>query len=76
MIFDVMLPGFSGRELTERLAAQGVATPILMLTALDATEDKVEGLRGGRGRLPDQALRFRRTPGPHRSAHPAGSRLQ
>jgi DNA-binding response OmpR family regulator len=48
MIFDVMLPGFSGRELTERLAAQGVTTPILMLTALDATEDKVEGLRGGR----------------------------
>lgn len=47
MIFDVMLPGFSGRELTERLRAQGVTTPILMLTALDATEDKVEGLRGG-----------------------------
>jgi DNA-binding response OmpR family regulator len=47
LIFDVMLPGFSGRELTERLRAQGVTTPILMLTALDATEDKVEGLRGG-----------------------------
>lgn len=47
MIFDVMLPGFSGRELTERLRAQNVTTPILMLTAMDATEDKVEGLRGG-----------------------------
>jgi DNA-binding response OmpR family regulator len=46
-IVDVMLPGFSGRELTRRLRAQGVATPILMLTAMDATEDKVEGLRGG-----------------------------
>lgn len=46
-IVDVMLPGFSGRELTSRLRAQGVATPILMLTAMDATEDKVEGLRGG-----------------------------
>jgi len=47
LILDVMLPGFNGRELTERLRAQGVATPILMLTALDATEDKVDGLRGG-----------------------------
>ena len=47
LIVDVMLPGFSGRELTQRLRAQGVTTPILMLTAMDATEDKVEGLRGG-----------------------------
>ena len=47
LILDVMLPGFSGRELCSRLRAQGVNTPVLMLTAMDATEDKVEGLRGG-----------------------------
>jgi two-component system, OmpR family, response regulator len=47
LILDVMLPGFSGRELCQRLRAQGITTPVLMLTALDATEDKVEGLRGG-----------------------------
>ena len=47
LILDVMLPGFSGRELCKKLRAQGVTTPVLMLTALDATEDKVEGLRGG-----------------------------
>ena len=47
LVLDIMLPGFSGRELCKRLRGAGVATPILMLTALDATEDKVEGLRGG-----------------------------
>ena len=47
LILDVMLPGFSGRELCQKLRAQGITTPVLMLTALDATEDKVEGLRGG-----------------------------
>ncbi len=47
LILDVMLPGFSGRELTQRLRAQGITTPILMLTAMDATEDKIDGLRGG-----------------------------
>ena len=30
--------------------------PILILTARDATEEKVQQLRGGRGRLPHQAL--------------------
>jgi DNA-binding response OmpR family regulator len=47
MIVDVMLPGFSGRELTRRLRAGGHTTPVLMLTAMDAVEDKIEGLRGG-----------------------------
>ena len=47
LIFDVMLPGFDGRELTRRIRAGGLTTPVLMLTAMDATEDKVEGLRGG-----------------------------
>ena len=47
MIVDVMLPGFSGRELTRRLREGGHTTPVLMLTAMDAVEDKIEGLRGG-----------------------------
>lgn len=46
-IFDVMLPDFSGRELCRRLRSAEISTPLLMLTALDATEDKVEGLRDG-----------------------------
>jgi len=47
MILDVMLPGYSGKDLCQRLRATGVGSPILMLTALDAVEDKVDGLRSG-----------------------------
>ena len=47
VVLDVMMPGESGLELAESLRRQGREVPILMLTALDATEDKVEGLRGG-----------------------------
>lgn len=47
LILDVMLPGFSGRDLCQRLRVAGVSTPVLMLTALDGTDDKVGGLRGG-----------------------------
>ena len=47
LLLDVMLPGFSGLDLCRRLRAKGAVTPILMLTALDAVEDKIDGLRGG-----------------------------
>lgn len=47
LILDLMLPGLSGKELCHRLRAAGVQVPILMLTALDTLEDKVEGLRSG-----------------------------
>jgi DNA-binding response OmpR family regulator len=47
VILDVMLPGYSGNDLCQRLRTAGVDAPVLMLTALDAVEDKVEGLRNG-----------------------------
>jgi two-component system, OmpR family, response regulator len=47
LILDMMLPQLSGKDICRRLRAMGVNTPILMLTALDAVEDKVEGLRSG-----------------------------
>ena len=47
LILDVMLPGYSGKDLCQRLRASGIGSPILMLTALDAVEDKVDGLRSG-----------------------------
>lgn len=47
LILDVMLPGLSGREVCQALRQAGVPTPILMLTALDHTDDKVKCLRGG-----------------------------
>jgi DNA-binding response OmpR family regulator len=42
-----MLPGLSGLELCQTLRAEGHHVPVLMLTALSNTEDKVSGLRLG-----------------------------
>ncbi len=47
ILLDVMLPGLDGREVCQRLRMRRDHTPILMLTALDAVEDRVEGLRLG-----------------------------
>lgn len=47
IILDLMLPAMDGREVCRRLREAGVTTPILMLTALDAIEDRVGGLRLG-----------------------------
>ncbi len=44
---DVNLPGIDGFETCRRLRAAGVATPILMLTARDAVEDRISGLDTG-----------------------------
>ena len=48
IILDWMLPGsMDGREVCEALRKEGIRTPILMLTARDATEAKVAGLNSG-----------------------------
>ena len=47
MIMDVLLPGMSGLELCGRLRADGVTTPILMLTARGEPDQRVEGLDAG-----------------------------
>ncbi|MGZ4980685.1 MAG: response regulator transcription factor [Methylobacter sp.] len=47
IILDLGLPDFNGRQVCERLRGNGVTTPILMLTARDAVQDKVTGLRSG-----------------------------
>lgn len=47
LVLDVMLPGIDGFETCRRLRADGVAAPVLMLTARDAVEDRVAGLDGG-----------------------------
>ena len=47
LILDVMLPGESGFELCRSLRDAGVQTPILMLTARDAVDDRVTGLDAG-----------------------------
>jgi two-component system OmpR family response regulator len=47
LVLDVMLPGIDGFETCRRLRHEGVWTPVLMLTARDAVEDRVAGLDGG-----------------------------
>jgi heavy metal response regulator len=47
IILDIMLPRKSGLEVTRELRAKNHITPILMLTAKTATEDKVQGLDSG-----------------------------
>jgi two-component system OmpR family response regulator len=46
-VVDVGLPGMDGFTLTRTARAEGVQTPILMLTARDAVEDRVAGLNCG-----------------------------
>jgi two-component system OmpR family response regulator len=47
IVLDVMLPDLDGFEVCRRLRAEGAHTPVLFLTARDATEDKVRGLTLG-----------------------------
>jgi len=47
IVLDLGLPDLNGREVCEHLRSAGVDTPILMLTARDALQDKVAGLRSG-----------------------------
>jgi len=47
MVLDVMLPDLDGFETCRRLRADGVWTPVIMLTARDAVEDRVRGLDSG-----------------------------
>lgn len=47
VILDVMLPDMDGMQVCRNLRRRGVKTPILMLTALATTSDKVSGLDAG-----------------------------
>ena len=47
IVLDVMLPGIDGFEVCRRLREDGVWSPVVMLTARDAVEDRVAGLDAG-----------------------------
>jgi two-component system copper resistance phosphate regulon response regulator CusR len=44
IILDIMLPGKDGLEILKEIRERGNQTPVLMLTARDAIEDRVKGL--------------------------------
>lgn len=47
MVFDRRLPGMSGTDLVEKVRTARITTPVLMLTARGALEDRVSGLDRG-----------------------------
>ncbi len=47
VILDLMLPGVDGLEICSQLRAEHITTPVLMLTARGAIEDRVKGLNVG-----------------------------
>ena len=47
VILDLMLPGLNGTELLRRLRRKGKEAAVLVLTARDATQDKVENFEAG-----------------------------
>ncbi len=47
IVSDITMPGLSGLELCQKLRAEQKSTPILLLTALSHTDDKVAGLDAG-----------------------------
>ena len=47
ILLDLMLPGIQGQDVCRKLRARKSSVPILMLTALDSPEERVEGLRIG-----------------------------
>ncbi len=47
LIVDRMMPKLDGLQMVEQLRAQGMATPVLFLSALGKVDDRVAGLRAG-----------------------------
>jgi two-component system copper resistance phosphate regulon response regulator CusR len=47
VVLDWMLPGRSGIEILKTLRARGAKTPVILLTARDAVDDRVLGLESG-----------------------------
>ena len=47
IVLDIMMPGLDGLSVLKRLRAEGIHTPVLLLTAKAEIEDRVAGLDAG-----------------------------
>ncbi|KNZ69679.1 two component transcriptional regulator, winged helix family [Thermincola ferriacetica] len=47
IIMDILMPKMDGITLCKTVRDRGIGTPVLMLTAMDAVDDRVEGLDAG-----------------------------
>ncbi|MBK8557797.1 MAG: response regulator transcription factor [Lewinellaceae bacterium] len=47
IVSDIMMPGMNGLQICQQLRDRGIRTPVLMLSALGETDDKVLGLESG-----------------------------
>ena len=73
-VLDVTMPGMSGFELCRRLRDQVHGIGIILLTARDAVDDRVQRPGCRRRRLSDETLRLRRTRGAASGAAPPRGR--
>ena len=60
VVLDLLLPGLSGQDVCRQMRARRNLTPVLMLSAMGKTDDRVAGLRlgcrgGQRGRYKQRA---------------------
>lgn len=58
ILLDVDLPDINGREVCRRLRAEGVKTPIIMLTAASSDGETIEGLESGADDYVSKPFRF------------------
>jgi len=58
ILLDVDLPDINGREVCRRMRAEGVKTPIIMLTAATGDDDTIQGLEAGADDYVAKPFRF------------------
>lgn len=59
ILLDVILPGMNGFDVCRELRQAGINTPVLMLTALDTTDDKLSGFDVGADDYLSKPFEFR-----------------
>src|SRR5690606_38976438 len=59
VVSDIIMPGLNGLEICRQLREEGIKTPVLLLSALGHTDDKVTGLEAGADDYLSKPFEFR-----------------